>query len=473
VRWNAGEILRVLPLAVIVAVSFALVALAAHHESFLSPTSTAHSFPGWMAGPLSAVWPARIPSSQTLHVLVSGALALLFVAYVAAVRGARGIAPRWVIAAIIAVHVIFLLGPPLQYTDVFNYINYGRMGVVHHLNPYATLPAHEPHTDPAFAWSNWHYLRSPYGPLFTLFTYALVPIGVAGSLWVFKFLVAGCSLALLALVWRLAVRLGRSPTVAVVLVGLNPIVLVWGLGGLHTDFMMMLFTVAAFYLLLVEGPPRPPVPRSLRSEIFTREAAAGALLVAAVGIKASAIVFLPLALAVASRRRRLLAGTLCAGVVLLAASLLAFGPHLGGVKAQSTLISSEGLPNLLGMLLGLGGETAGLRELLVGVALALIVFATARTWGRPSKVMVSGCIVALAVICTLGWSPPWYVLWVLPFAALTASGRWRAAVIIYTAYALLASSPNVPDIENYLHFHPRADRLGQEHVRHFEQLAAS
>ena len=38
--------------------------------------------------------------------------------------------------AVLAIHAVLLLAPPLSYTDVFNYINYGRMGVVHHLNPY-------------------------------------------------------------------------------------------------------------------------------------------------------------------------------------------------------------------------------------------------------------------------------------------------------------------------------------------------
>ena len=41
------------------------------------------------------------------------------------------------------------------------------------------------------------------------------------------------------LVWKCARLLGRDPVQAIVLVGLNPIVLVWGLGGDHNDFLMM------------------------------------------------------------------------------------------------------------------------------------------------------------------------------------------------------------------------------------------
>ncbi len=47
-------------------------------------------------------------------------------------------------------HAIFFLAPPLALTDVFNYVNYGRMEVVHHLNPYTTIPILEPHNDPSY-----------------------------------------------------------------------------------------------------------------------------------------------------------------------------------------------------------------------------------------------------------------------------------------------------------------------------------
>ena len=54
------------------------------------------------------------------------------------------------------------------------------MEYVYHLNPYTTIPALEPHSDPTFLLSNWHGLLSPYGPLFTVFTIGLAALGVAG-----------------------------------------------------------------------------------------------------------------------------------------------------------------------------------------------------------------------------------------------------------------------------------------------------
>ena len=137
------------------------------------------------------------------------------------------------------VHAIFFLAPPMALTDMFNYINYGRMEVVHHLNPYTTYPILEPHSDPSYALSNWHQLLSPYGPLFTLLTFALVPLGVAASFWAIKTVLMAASLGTILLVWRCARLLGLDPVRAIVLVGLNPIVLVWGLGGDHNDFLIV------------------------------------------------------------------------------------------------------------------------------------------------------------------------------------------------------------------------------------------
>ena len=90
----------------------------------------------------------------------------------------------------LAAHACFFLSPPLALTDIFNYVNYGRMEVVHHLNPYTTIPILEPHSDPSYCLSNWHQLLSPYGPLFTLMTFALVPLGVAASFWAIKAILA-------------------------------------------------------------------------------------------------------------------------------------------------------------------------------------------------------------------------------------------------------------------------------------------
>ena len=255
----------------IVICSALIVLAAAARPTFLSATTRAHYFPAWMAGPLGGLAPG-LAKSSSLKAFFSAAIVLTFGCYLVAFTRAAYLRPRNVVIAILALHAIFLLAPPLALTDVFNYFNYARMEVVHHLNPYTTIPALEPHSDPSFALSNWHGLLSPYGPLFTILTFALAPLSLGAFFWSFKVLLLVADLGVVLLVWKCATLLQRQPLVirfgqprlasqtrpakslaplaAVILVAFNPIVLVWGLGGDHNDFLTIFFLLLGFYLLL-------------------------------------------------------------------------------------------------------------------------------------------------------------------------------------------------------------------------------
>ncbi len=86
----------------------------------------------------------------------------------------------------------------------------------------------------------WPFQHSPYGPLFTLASYVLVPLGLAGGLWAFKAIAVLSSLAAVALVARAAGRLGHSRNWALAFVGLNPVLLVLAVGGAHNDTLLLL-----------------------------------------------------------------------------------------------------------------------------------------------------------------------------------------------------------------------------------------
>src|ERR1700740_206625 len=138
--------------------SLLIVLMAADRPGILSPTTHAEFFPRWMAGPLGGAWPGLTRNTTTLRWLFSGSVIAMYAAYLLALRLRAGLSARAVVTCVVALHVIFVLAPPLALTDVFNYINYARMEVVHHLNPYTTIPIAEPHGDPAFELSNWHEL---------------------------------------------------------------------------------------------------------------------------------------------------------------------------------------------------------------------------------------------------------------------------------------------------------------------------
>jgi hypothetical protein len=496
-------------LILILACSLLIVVAAADRPSFLSATTTAHFFPHWMAGPLGGLWPSLTRSAQGLKYLFSGAIALMYASYLVGLRYVPRLPARWAIAAVVGAHAIMFLAPPLALTDVFNYVNYGRMEIVHHLNPYTTTPILEPHNDPSFALSNWHQLLSPYGPLFTLMTFAVVPLGVAASFWTLKGLLMLASLGTVLLVWRSARLLGRDPVAAIVLVGLNPIVLVWGLGGDHNDFLMMFFVVLGFYLLLRTGSlpgalqrsgarapaydaitphaaitpyasaPDGPAPDATTampaspSRAAAWRAGAGVAFVTAVAIKASAGILLPVVLASLLRSRRDLAqvvlGMAVGAVVLGVSSVIAFGPHFPDLATQGRLVTMTSLPNLLGLALGQGGETTTLRVLLSGVLLASVAACSVLAWRRRDSLTAAGWA-SVALLVTLSWVLPWYVLWLLPLAALSSSHRLRTAALLLGVYLIAAWAPITGTVFNSVGFHPEKTSLGRLHQRYVKEL---
>jgi hypothetical protein len=472
-----------------VACSVLVVIMAADRPSLLSPTTHTNFLPHWMAGPLGGIWPGLTHNGTTLKYWFTGAVVAMYGSYLVGLAYIPRLRTRWVIGAIVAVHAIFLLAPPLALTDVFNYINYARMEVVHDLNPYTTIPILEPHSDPSFALSNWHELLSPYGPLFTLMTFAAVPLGVAAAFWAIKGVLSLASLATIWLVWKCARMLGRDPVAAIVLVGLNPIVLVWGLGGDHNDFLMMFFAVLGFYLLLYGRE---------RGHPGGAEIGAGAAFIMATAIKASAGVLLPIVLAGLLRTPRRLAlvalGMVIAGALVGVASLAAFGLHIPDLSTQGSLVTNESVPNLIGLAFGSGGETETLRVVMSGALAVSVLLCCLQAWRRPPPAHPSGdgrAAVAAgvrspggafdrllsasgwanaALLVTLSWVLPWYVLWVLPFAALSSSRRLRVAALVLGVYLIIAWAPASGLLWSEIGFYPEKTPLGRLHQRYVKEL---
>ncbi len=454
VRMRALRIAAPMALVGVVALSLLVVLIAAERASFLSPVSRPGYYPRWLAGPLAGLWPGLTSDNTTLARLASALIVGMYVLYALALAGARELPTRFVVGILVTLHVIFVLAPPLSYTDAFNYLNYGRLGAVHHINPYVTIPLLGPHADLSFQLSNWHRLLSPYGPLFTLFTYALAPLGVVASFWALKLVLAVASLATLALVWRCAQLLGRSPGASVVFVGCNPIVLVWGLGADHNDVLMVFFVMLALHALL-------------RSPRHSR--AAGAALVAAVFVKASAAVLL-VVMPFVGERREFLRGAMQAGSLLGLASLLAFGLHAPDLSTQSSLVTAIGLPNLLGLAVGQGGESASVHALVETLLAIWICVAALLVQRRAGDWVGISALVLLALAASLSWAAPWYIVWLLPFAALARSRAIRGVALGYGVYLILAFMPSAATLADAIGLHPTATALGTRQRQTVEEL---
>ena len=428
VRLARGPLAGRLALAWLVLASTVLAAFSTAGPSTLVPRSD-HLFPGWEAGPLHLISQGLPTDPMGLSVGLSCVVILMAVAYGIALAAVRTLTMRAIVIAVVAMHVILLMSPPLQLTDVFNYLGYARLGGLHHLNPYTHTIALEPH-DPVYGFSTWYDLHSPYGPLFTAATY-LLPFGtLAPAYWLIKVTTVIASLGFLALVWVCARRLGRDPRFPLLFVAANPIYLVWAIGGFHNDFFMLIPATGAIALLCGGvGSDRRVHPRW-----------AGAVLMVAVAVKFSAVLLLPFLLVAVPRsrqRRDILVGAILAAIPLAALSVALFGLNLPNLQDQSTLLTGFSIPNLFGLLIGIGGGTPGLLRL-AKVVLVLVVLVLLRR--RGDWISRAGWA-TLALLASLGWLMPWYVIWALPLAALGTSPRLRRATLTFGAFLILTFVP--------------------------------
>jgi alpha-1,6-mannosyltransferase len=430
VRIVVGPLAGRIALASIVAGVLAVVAFATAGPSVLVPRSD-QVFPPWESGPLHALF-AGLPNNQlTLAYGLSAVLVLMALAYGVVLAASRTLSTRAIVISVVAIHVLLLLSAPLQLTDLFNYIGYARLGALHHLNPYTHVIGAESH-DPIFRLATWHNLHSPYGPLFTAATY-LLPIGsLAASYWLLKVITVLASLAFLALLWRCARQLGRDPRVVLVLVALNPIYIIYAVGGFHNDFFMLVPSTAA--IALITASPRD-APGSLWRDLL-----AGAVLMLAVAVKFTAVLLLPfLLIAVGSghRRVRILAGAALGAIPLAALSVAVFGLSLPNLQDQSTLLTAFSIPNVVGLALGVGGGTPVLLRI-ADVAVVVTIVVLLRR--RGDWVSRAGWA-TLALIASLAWLMPWYLIWLAPLAALGASPALRRAMLALTAFLVLTFIP--------------------------------
>lgn len=438
-----------------------IAALGAAGASYASPLSS-RSLASFIAGPLAGLWPGHAPADGGAG--LTGALLIgMFCCYLLALACAGRIRWQVMLGAAVLVQTVMFLGPPFAGTDIFNYLQYARIGSVFHLNPYRDLGVD---TVPGGTWyvlSNWHYLKSPYGPLFTLICYPLSILPPAAGYWALKTLTLTSSFAVLGLVCGCAKRLGVSRSAAVAFVGLNPLIVVWGVGGEHNDFLAVAVMMLGLFLLCAPriDVDRPPDPAARPSALAS--ALGGMTLALAAGVKATAVFALAPLLAGAQRRFRVALGALIGGALVLAAVVLCFGGYLPNVTTQDTLVSSGSLPNLLGVALGFGGDTLHLQAIENSLLVAAMLVVCALALARRISPVSAAALAALALMFTLSWSLPWYALWFMCFAALSRSRTVRWCCLLCCAVMLIANFPQAQTVLSHLHLQTNTGPLSAIH----------
>jgi hypothetical protein len=332
---------------------------------------------------------------------------------------ARRISTRWAIALTIALQLIVFAGPILLSTDVFSYIAYARMGVMHGIDPYIHGPQSIAN-DPIYHYvgKDWKTVATAYGPFYTLISYPLAPLGVTGALWGMKLMALLAGAGTLVLTWRCARLRELDPRFALIAVGVNPLWVIFGLGGAHNDLIMTLLMMAAVSLTLAR-----------------HEAYAGAVSIAGALVKATGIVLLPFML-LSRRRVAPLVGAAAAGLACALAAYLAFGIHgvdvIAALNRNAAFVSTDSFPTEIAHLFGKPGVFPVDHDLLKAGLVLIVLHLLWRTWRGYDWVAASGWTL-LAISVTSTWLLAWYTLWSLPLAAVSRDRRLLVATLAVQA----------------------------------------
>jgi alpha-1,6-mannosyltransferase len=412
-RWTAA--LAALLSVVIVAGAAEIVLDAAAGHTPMVPAQPA--FDSWLAGfGQSLGYTVFLPTLLVTTVAYGGLILL-------AGRQSSAISRRWAIGLVATLQLIVFAGPVLLATDLFTNVAYAHEAV-HGVNPYVhgplALPGYPgfPYVSPD--WVNW---ASPYGPLFTLITIPAGLVGLDAGIWILKLEALVASAATLALTWRCARQRGFDPVLAIIVVGLNPLYVLYALGGSHNDLIMMALMMLGVSLSITAAS-------SVR-----REASGAAAIVAGALVKATLGVMLPF-LIVSKRRLAPIVGALVALAAGLVIGYAAFGSAginlVAGLNREGHLVSSYSFASQLAHLFGKAGVYPIDHKLLTGGLVVVIVYLLWRTWRGYDWVTASGWgLVAIAVSTT--WLMPWYTIWPLPLAVISRDRRLLLATLAIQA----------------------------------------
>jgi glycosyl transferase family 87 len=340
--------------------------------------------------------------------------------------------------------IAFALSPVLLSHDVYNYVDYARLGVLHGLDPYVHPPAAEPF-DPAYARVTWIDATSAYGPLFTLATYPLAWLPVWWAVAVLKATAALSVLAIALLVARVASSRGVSPIGAAAFVALNPLVLIHVVGGAHNDGVAMLAATLGVVATLSAA-----------------EAPAGASFLLALALKPPAALAAPFALLNAARLNdlppysgvkrpvdrassspvRLVAGAALAALALGVAAYAAFGWHwldaIGLTGENQHRTAHMSVPITFARLTGL--DPTPVRDAALALFAAAFLYLLLRTW-RGMDWLRCAAWASFALLLATAWLLPWYLIWALPLVALSRDRPLQLLTLALTAYQLPARMP--------------------------------
>ncbi len=374
--------------------------------------------PAWVTGPLHVLGAVAGPGT------VNPAVITMVIAYLIALACARSIRLGLVLASAALATLAFTLGPTIVSSDVFGYIAYAREAA-HGLNPYLSAPASIAH-DGILQYVYWKHQTSPYGPLFIALSAPLGFTAPSLALWTYKAVGGITALAITVLAADLARSRGLNSARAAIFVGLNPVLLLYAVSGAHNDLLATLLVLCGFAL-------------ALRG----RESLGAGAAVAAAAVKISLGLALPFVLICSRRRAGAVRGATAALLVIGVPSLILFGTHifdqLQRIASDPHFDIAFSGPDRLATALGTPID-ASVRAVSTAVAAGVALVMLVRALRGADPIAAAGWSL-LALILSIASLAPWYLVWLLPLAAIGRSRALRIVGISATLYLMAVHLP--------------------------------
>lgn len=382
----------------------------------------------------------------------------------------------------IAIGLIFLFTSALLSQDVFVYADYGRTILVHHSNPYFIPPLQSSWPDPLTKLDMWKSVVNAYGPLWLyICSFVSLFLGDEPLRYILAFRVLGLLVHILNTVLIIATlramgQSRRTVVLAAFLYGCNPLVLLESCFDAHNDVYMVTFILLSIWLT-----------RRAEQKSFTQFRHYIPPLLAltmAVLIKFTSMPLILLFLMLLARKtlveaqaksfsRRLVltllnvcvAGTICGLTILLFYMPFWIGHSISEIVKSFSLapssysaensmlrvfierVKAHGLPPHSSWLYGpiyvlshrKTWDIINVIVLIVALSIGAIVL-----WRVPTtrSLVFAALLVFEGVLIVTPWFYSWYVLWIIPLAALLlrehSDGKTKIAVLFAFVFSVSA-----------------------------------
>lgn len=228
-------------------------------------------FPGWSIVPPIPPFslqsaPDPLLSWGTLT-LLCGAFALVCLIYIFALRRLpQQISRSFIIKTTLILGLLFMLIPVVTSSDIYSYIAYARIWVMHGLNPLTTIPGVLHNKDVVYGYVFWRDQPSAYGPTWTLLTsffqwiFAVCGLGgfVLPMLLILRLWGLAMHISSVYLVWSIGGSLqrlhgiasARKRLFATLAFAWNPLLLLEACTNAHNDTTLLFFMLLAIWFLV-------------------------------------------------------------------------------------------------------------------------------------------------------------------------------------------------------------------------------